>query len=244
ADKILEKNLQQYNVLPGTYKSQFNSFASLGSIAAGTVAFDAEASYGIPIEDSKEIIESKHWVTNYNQEEFDLSAKKTKELHKNLSREKSAKKFKGGLADRSDEVVKLHTATHLLHQSLRTVLGKHVQQKGSNITGERLRFDFSHPEKMTPEQIKNVEEMVNEQIKKELPVTKEITTYDEAIRQGALAFFGERYPEKVSFYSIGSFSKEICGGPHVANTKELGNFKIRKEESAGAGIRRIYAILV
>ena len=163
--------------------------------------------------------------------------------HQTASRQGSQGKFKGGLADQSEQTVKLHTATHLLHQSLRTILGIHVQQKGSNITAERLRFDFSYPDKMTDVQIKQVEDMVNEQISKNLSVSKRVTTYDEAIKEGALAFFGERYPEKVSVYSVGSFSKEICGGPHVTNTKELGHFRITKESSAGAGIRRIYAIL-
>ena len=166
-----------------------------------------------------------------------------KQQHQEASRKGAEHKFKGGLVDQSAQTVKLHTATHLLHQALRTILGSHVQQKGSNITGERLRFDFSHPDKMTDAQIKQVEETVNEKISKKLSVSKRVTTYDEAIKEGALAFFGERYPEKVNVYSIGSFSKEICGGPHVKNTEELGKFKIIKESSAGAGIRRAYAIL-
>jgi alanyl-tRNA synthetase len=122
-------------------------------------------------------------------------------------------------------------------------LGDHVGQKGSNITVERLRFDFSHPQKVTPEELAKVEEIVNEQIKKDIPVSFTVSTYDEAVKGGATAFFGERYPEKVKVYSIGSFSKEICGGPHVEHTGMLGHFKIIKEESAGAGIRRIYAVV-
>jgi alanyl-tRNA synthetase len=156
--------------------------------------------------------------------------------------------FKGGLADHSVETTKLHTATHLLHTSLRKVLGEHVSQRGSNITVERLRFDFSHDKKMTEEEIKKVEDMINEQIEKSLPVSFEIMTLDEARKKGALAFFGEKYAEKVKVYTIGDpdgvwFSKEVCGGPHVTNTSELGHVRIIKEEAAGAGVRRIYAKL-
>jgi alanyl-tRNA synthetase len=122
-------------------------------------------------------------------------------------------------------------------------LGEHVGQKGSNITVERLRFDFSHPQKVTPEELKKVEDIVNEQIKKDLPVSCTVSTYAEAVKNGATAFFGERYPEKVKVYTVGTFSKEICGGPHVEHTGTLGHFKILKEESAGAGIRRIYAVV-
>ena len=152
--------------------------------------------------------------------------------------------FKGGLADQSEQTTKLHTATHLLHQSLRTVLGNHVSQKGSNITVERLRFDFSHPKKLTDEETKKVEVLVNEQISKNLVVSYKVMTYDEAVKEGALAFFGQRYPEKVKVYSMGTFSKEICGGPHVDHTGVLGTFKIVKEESAASGVRRIYARLI
>jgi alanyl-tRNA synthetase len=151
--------------------------------------------------------------------------------------------FKGGLADHGEAVVKLHTATHLLHQALRTVLGTHVQQKGSNITNERLRFDFSHTQKVTPEELAQVEQMVNEQIQRDLTISFRLTTYDDAINEGALAFFGERYPEKVKVYEIGDYSKEICGGPHVERTSVLGKFAIKREEASSAGVRRIYASL-
>ena len=151
--------------------------------------------------------------------------------------------FKGGLADHSEQTTKLHTATHLLHKALRMTLGDHVSQKGSNITVERLRFDFSHPQKLTPEELAKVEKIVNVQIQKDLPVSMSVSTYDEAVKSGAMAFFGERYPEKVKVYMIGDFSKEICGGPHVEHTGTIGQFKILKEESAGAGIRRIYAVV-
>jgi alanyl-tRNA synthetase len=151
--------------------------------------------------------------------------------------------FKGGLADHSEQTTKLHTATHLLHKALREVLGDHVAQKGSNITPERLRFDFSHPEKMTKEQIAEVERIVNEQIRADLPVSYETMTLEEARQNGAVALFGDKYDEVVKVYSIGDFSKEVCGGPHVQHTGELGSFKITKEQSSSQGVRRIKAVV-
>ena len=136
-----------------------------------------------------------------------------------------------------------HTATHLLHKALRIVLGDHVAQKGSNITTERLRFDFSHPQKVTPEEIKKVEEIVNEQIQKDLQVSVEEMTVEEAKKSGAIGLFENKYGDIVKVYTIGDFSKEICGGPHVEHTGQLGKFKIIKEEAVSAGVRRIKAIL-
>jgi len=147
------------------------------------------------------------------------------------------------LADAGEETTRLHTAAHLMLAALRKVLGDHVSQKGSNITPERLRFDFSHPEKMTGEQIKKVEDLVNKKIKEDLPVEMEEMSVDEAKKSGAMGFFDERYGDRVKVYSVGSFSKEICGGPHVKHTGELGRFKITKEESSSAGVRRIKADL-
>jgi alanyl-tRNA synthetase len=159
-------------------------------------------------------------------------------------------KFKGGLADPSDKkVIQYHTATHLLHQALCDVLGSGVVQKGSNITSERLRFDFSHPRKMTPEEIKKVEDIVNEKIREALPVQKVVMPISEAEKTGAKHFFGEKYGDEVSIYFIGdsldnAYSKEFCGGPHVDNTSELrGTFKILKEEAVSAGVRRIKAVI-
>jgi len=163
--------------------------------------------------------------------------------HQDLSRTASAGKFKSGLADTSEETKKLHTAAHLLLAALRKVLGDHVIQKGSNITAERLRFDFSHSEKMTDQQKQEVEEMVNEVIKKDLQVDCEEMTLEEAKKQGAMGVFESKYGEKVKVYTINNVSKEICAGPHVKNTKELGHFKIIKEQSSSAGVRRIKAIL-
>jgi len=167
--------------------------------------------------------------------------------------------FKGGLADASEETIKYHTAAHLMLAALRQVLGEHVTQKGSNITPERLRFDFSHSEKMTPEQIKRVEEIVNEQIQKDLPVVCEEMGLDEAKAAGAMGVFESKYGEKVKVYSIGPsthstdaqgklgseppFSQEICGGPHAERTGVLGKFRIQKEESSSSGVRRIKAVL-
>ena len=167
--------------------------------------------------------------------------------HQQLSRTASAGKFKGGLADASDETTRLHTAAHLLLESLRRVLGEHVYQKGSNITAERLRFDYSHGDKMTDEEKRKVEEMVNEQIQKKLPVSLEEMRLEDAKKIGAMGVFESKYGEKVKVYIIGKnddiFSKEICGGPHIKNTSELGKFKIKKEQSSSAGVRRIKAVL-
>lgn len=167
--------------------------------------------------------------------------------HRELSRTSSAGIFKGGLAEKGENTVKLHTATHLLHAALRQVLGEHISQKGSHITNERLRFDFSHPQKLTENEIKKVEELVNEKIKANLVVSFAEKSLDEAIREGALHFFGERYGQRVKVYSIGSkgneFSKEICGGPHVKRTGEVGGVKIIKQEKIGSGVVRIYARL-
>jgi len=163
--------------------------------------------------------------------------------HQELSRTASAGQFKGGLADASEETKKLHTVAHLMLEAMRQVLGGHVQQKGSNINAERLRFDFSHDKKLTNEQKEKIEEIVNEQIKADLPVKFEEMTLDEARKLGATGVFDSKYGEKVKVYSVGEFSKEICGGPHVEHTGELGKFKIKKEQSSSAGVRRIKAIL-
>ncbi|MCD4666934.1 alanine--tRNA ligase [archaeon] len=203
----------------------------------GKLAFILFSSYGFPLELTKDL--AKEHKLKVNEKEF----KKEFEEHQKLSRKGSEKKFKGGLVDHSKIVTKLHTATHLLHQALRMVLGSHVQQKGSNITPERLRFDFSHDKALTKEEIAKAEKIVNEKIKQGLEVNVKEMKYEDAIKQGVLAFFKERYPEKVTVYSIGNFSKEICIGPHVKNTKELKNFKIKKEESVAAGVRRIKALV-
>ena len=163
--------------------------------------------------------------------------------HKIVSRQGMENKFKGGLADTKNQTVKLHTAAHLMSAGLKQILGNHVSQKGSNINEERLRFDFSHPEKLTEEQKKLVEDFVNEIIDKDVIITMEEMSLDEAREQQADGVFDDKYSEKVKVYTIGEYSKEICGGPHVKTTGELGRFKIVKEGSSSAGIRRIKAIL-
>ena len=166
--------------------------------------------------------------------------------HQELSRAGAEQKFAGGLADHSEECTMLHTATHLTHQALRTVLGTHVYQKGSNITRERMRFDFSHTEKMTPSQLAEVERLVNESIARDLPVHFEILEVEEAKKRGAIGVFDDKYAalgNKVKVYFMGDFSKEVCGGPNVEHTGVLKSFKITKEEAVSDGIRRIKAVV-
>jgi alanyl-tRNA synthetase len=163
--------------------------------------------------------------------------------HQERSRRGTEQKFAGGLADHSVEVARLHTATHLLQAALRRVLGPTVQQKGSNITAERLRFDFASPARLTPDQVAQVESLVNEQIARDVSVSFAVMSMEQALGQGALAFFGERYGHAVKVYTIGDFSKEVCGGPHAARTGELGRFKITQQQQIGRGIQRVRAVL-
>ncbi|MDO8513446.1 MAG: alanine--tRNA ligase-related protein [bacterium] len=205
----------------------------------GEEAFNLFQTYGFPIEIITELAQEKRLFVGVTA--FQKELKK----HQEVSRV-GAGMFKGGLQETGEQEVKYHTATHLLHAALREVLGEHVQQKGSNITAERLRFDFSHPEKMTLEQIKKVEGLVNEKIKDDLAVRKEEMTLEEAKKRGALAFFTQKYGDKVCVYTISDekpYSMEVCGGPHVERTGKLGHFKITKEEASSAGIRRIKAVL-
>ena len=206
----------------------------------GKFAFYLYESFGFPWELTEEIAESKG--QKIDKKEFEREFEK----HRELSRTASAGMFKGGLADSSEEVTKLHTATHLLHTALRKVLGEGVSQKGSNITTDRLRFDFSFPEKLTDDEIMKVESLINEVVDKGLPVSFETKTLDEAIEEGALHFFGERYGKEVKVYTVGDpegewFSKEVCGGPHVKNTKAIGHVRIVKQEKVGSGTVRVYA---
>ena len=207
------------------------------TVLSGRVAFRLYDTCGFPLEFTEEICR-EHGVS-VDREGFEKAFAK----HRDVSRQGADKAFKGGLADHSDAVRKLHSATHLLHRSLQLVLGDGVKQKGSNITSERLRFDFSYGEKMTPEQIRRVEDLVNEQIRRELPVTCRSMTLDEARAAGATALFEARYGEQIKVYAMGDFTMEVCGGPHVDNTRELGHFRIQKEESSSAGVRRIRAVL-
>ena len=199
--------------------------------------FKLYETYGFPPEITSDLAKEQGFEIDLT--EFDKLFKE----HQEKSRLGSEQKFKGGLGEQNEQTIKYHTATHLLHKALQMVLGEHAKQNGSNITTERLRFDFTHPEKMTPEQLKQVEDIVNEQIQRDLPVVCEEMTLEQAKDSGATGLFENKYGEKVNVYTIGDFSKEICGGPHVTHTSELGHFKIKKEESSSAGVRRIKAVL-
>ena len=247
AQRILDEMVKEENKFAATLErglKEFEKMMSDGGSVSGEQAFVLYSTYGFPIELTEELV--REHGGSVDRTIFESEFKK----HQELSRTASAGTFKGGLADHSEDVTRLHTATHLLHQALRTVLGNHVAQKGSNITAERLRFDFVHPEKMTAEQIKAVEDLVNAAIQKDLPVTFEEMTVPEAKAAGAIGLFEDKYRAKVKVYTVidpsdprGFYSKEICGGPHVGHTGVLGGFKIQKEEAVSAGVRRIKAVL-
>ncbi len=231
---------------------EFEKAASAGTIT-GEAAFILFTTHGFPFELTEEMAHERGLTVDT--EDFKARMK----AHQDLSRSGSEQKFKGGLADASEETTRLHTAHHLLLRALQIVLGDHVKQRGSNITKERLRIDFSHPAKMTPDEIQRVEDIVNEKIGQALPMTRWEVSKDDAEATGAEHEFGAKYPDVVSVYMVGpvvdgdfaasasqAFSKEFCGGPHVTNTSELaksGAFKILKEEASSAGIRRIKAVL-
>ncbi len=204
---------------------------------SGKTAFKLYDTFGFPFEMTLEMAGKAGLAVD--KEGFDEANRK----HQELSRTTSAGSFKAGLQDNSEVVTRMHTATHLLHAALHKVLGPTANQKGSNITAERLRFDFTWPEKMTDGQIKEVEDLVNGWIAQGIDVTKKTTTVEAAKAEGAMALFGSKYGEEVTLYTIGDVSKEICCGPHVANTRELGSFKIQKEQSSSAGVRRIKAVI-
>ncbi len=241
--KTLSRGIKRFNELIASEKAQ-------DRIINSKDAFDLFQSFGFPIEMTKEMALENG--LGLDEAGFYSELKK----HQDLSRNKSGIKFKGGLADNSEITTKYHTATHLLHSALREVLGSHVGQKGSNINSDRLRFDFSHPEKMTDEELKKVEDLVNSSIKKDYKISFEEMTPKEAKDKGAVGLFDEKYSDKIKMYSVGDssksqsagegsecFSKEICGGPHAKSTGDLGKFKIIKEQSASAGVRRIKAVL-
>jgi len=206
-------------------------------VMPGKLVFRLYDTYGFPPELTQELAEQHGLAADME------GYRQAFEQHQQKSRQGAAARFRGGMAERSVETVKLHTATHLLHEALRRVLGDHVAQRGSNITVDRLRFDFSHPEKLTPEQLAEAERVVNEQVQADLPISWEEMDVQEAQQRGATGLFKERYGERVKVYSIGDFSTEICGGPHVERTGELGHFRIVKQKSIGSGLRRIRAVL-
>lgn len=206
-------------------------------IISGKNAFNLYETYGFPIELTIEMAQEKGFQVD--RAGYDAAFAK----HQEMSRAGAEQKFKGGLADSSEATAALHSATHLLQAALRKVLGTHVEQRGSNITAERLRFDFSHEDKMTPEQLKQVEDLVNDAISRDLPIVCEEMDVETAKNSGAMGLFENKYDAKVKVYTMGDVSKEICGGPHASRTGELGRFKIKKEESSSRGVRRIKAVL-
>lgn len=257
-DEILEALSQEEQQFGKTLQEGLKRFTKVAEEATegrieGQAAFHLYDTYGFPLELTKEMA-AEHGLT-VDEQGFNTAFS----AHQSLSRAGAEQKFKGGLADNSAETTKLHTATHLLNAALHRVLGNHVNQKGSNITAERLRFDFTHGDKMTPEQVAEVESLVNEAIAADLPVTYHVTTVDGAKEEGAIGVFDDRYGAEVKVYVMGDpqgmtagtgkigdgtvFSKEICGGPHVSRTGVLGSFKIQKEESSSAGVRRIKAVV-
>ena len=237
-DEIITSEEMTFTAHLGFGKKLLNKIIAKEKRISAEDAFLLYSTYGFPFELILDIAKE-------NNIEVDIDGfNKKKIAHQELSRTASAGMFKGGLADASEQTIKYHTATHLLLAALRKVLGdNNIVQRGSNITSERMRFDFSHPQKMTDDEIKKVEDLVNEKIQKNLPVICEEMIVDEAKKSGATGVFESKYREKVKVYSIGGFSREICGGPHVKATGELGHFKIIKEEAVSAGVRRIKAIL-
>ena len=203
----------------------------------GEATFHLYDTYGFPVELTEELAQEAELTVDHAGFEAAFAE------HRRKSRRGAQARFRGGLAERNPQTIRLHTATHLLHAALRRILGKHVEQRGSNITVERLRFDFSHPQALTDGEIEAVETLVNEQIGHNLAVSWQEMSLEEAQENGALGLFEERYGDQVKVYTIGDFSKEVCGGPHVARTGELGHFRVVREKSVGAGVRRIRAVL-
>ena len=240
--EVIKKERKKFEKALDRGLKKFKKETKDGSLT-GKKAFYLYSTFGFPLEMIEELCEEKN--IEFTREGFE----KAKKEHIKASKKGADKKFGGVSKDPEKEELKLHTATHLLHESLRRVLGKHVKQKGSDINPKRLRFDFSHPKKMTDEEIEQVENLVNNKIQQELERKIEEMSYEEAVEQGALSFFEKgRYPDIVKVYSFinaegEAFSKELCGGPHIENTSELGKFKIKKEKSSSRGVRRIKAVL-
>ena len=234
---VIEKEEEKFEKTLERGLKELDRLIQGGKEISGKEAFCLYETYGFPLEMTEEIAKEKG--IKLEKEGF----KEALEKHKKVSRAGVERKFGGVGREASYEAAKLHAATHLLHQALREILGNQVKQMGSDINSERLRFDFSHSSKMTKEEIKKVEGIVNQKIEEDLEVKKEEMPLKKALDSGALAFFKEKYPGKVTVFSIGDFSKEICAGPHVGRTSELGKFKITKEVSSGAGVRRIRAVL-
>ena len=218
--------------------SEYTAKLVAGDLLPSSAVFELYSTYGFPIEMTREIVKERGIAID------EVGVGEEFKKHQEISRNAALGKFKGGLADNTEKTTRLHTATHLLNEALRIIVDPNIRQRGSNIREERLRFDFNLNRKLADDEIKKVEGLINEKIAAKIPVTKLEMPLEEALETGAQSEFGARYPKRVTVYSIGNFSKEICGGPHVANTSELRQFKITKEESCGAGVRRIKAILI
>ena len=242
-EKVLSELKREENRFADTLKKgikEFNKTAANAQDGAidGVSAFHLYDTYGFPIELTMELAQEKGITVDVDGFHAAFAE------HQKKSQAGATQRFKSGLADHQEATTALHSATHLLHKALRVVLGDDtISQKGSNITAERLRFDFSFPRKLTPEELKAVEDLVNEQIQRHMPITCEEMTVAEAKAQGAIGLFESKYGERVKVYTMGDFSKEICGGPHAENTGDLGHFVIKKEEASSSGVRRIKAIL-
>ncbi len=228
----LERGTREFNKLIDNFPAQVER-----KQISGRKAFHLYETFGFPLELTMEMAAERGFEVDGD------GFRQAYEKHQELSRQGAEQKFKGGLADRSETTTALHTATHLLHAALRQVLGAHVEQAGSNITADRLRFDFRHHDKMTPEQLAEVERLVNQAIGRDLPVEWQEMSVEQARQSEAIGLFGDRYGERVKVYRIGDVSAEICGGPHVSRTGGMGSFKIQKEESSSRGVRRIKAVL-
>lgn len=230
SDTLVKGEKEFQKMLPNLMKGSSREIS-------GRLAFKLYDTYGFPIEITRDLAAENGFTVD--EKGFQAAFEK----HQEISRAGAEQQFKGGLADHSDATTALHTATHLLHKALCVVLGGYVKQLGSNITAERLRFDFNHPCPVTKEELKQVEDLVNDAISKDLPVKCETMTLEEARDKGAFAQFDAKYGEDVKVYSIGDFSMEVCGGPHVEHTGTMGHFRIVKEQSSSAGVRRIKAVL-
>jgi alanyl-tRNA synthetase len=246
----VEQGLKEFEKLITGFRIAFEKTGQVIKQISGKQAFKLYDTYGFPLEMTQELAIENGLSVDVN--EFEQSFKE----HQELSRAGAEQKFKGGLADHSEISTKYHTATHLLHATLLKILGPHATQRGSNITQERMRFDFAHPQKMTPEQIKQAEDLVNAAIQKDYPVSFQEMSFEEAKKLGAIGLFEDKYESKIKVYTVGdptepatadpttpTYSREVCGGPHVEHTGTMGKFKIIKEEAVSAGVRRIKAIL-
>lgn len=238
--KIISEEMNKFSKSLEKGLKEVEKIISHGKKVDGRVAFDLYQSYGFPLELTEEIVKEKGQEINHNEFQFEFNK------HKEVSRNASGQMFKGGLADQSEQTVKYHTATHLLHQALFDIVGNEIKQEGSNITSERLRFDFFSPKRPDEDQLRQVEKIVNDKIQSSLPVNFEILNKEKAYEIGAKSFFREKYPDQVKVYYVGkniktAYSKEFCGGPHVKNTKDIEKLSIYKFERIGSNIYRIYA---